>query len=252
MADVKNSKQELVKLMKEFLRIAPDLYLPAISIDPVVFSYHNGKLNVLVVRFAGSSGFGLPGGFVKKNEDIDAAALRILQEMTGINNIYLEQFYTSGKVSRYDKKVIRNLFIKRGLELPANNWMEQRFVSVCYYALVDAEKVMLKSMPFIEAFKWMDVKKLPRLSYDHNDIIGKAVSRLQSDLDNKLVEFKLMDETFTMKDLQKLYEIVYQRKMVRTNFQRRILNLGVLERLDKKYNGKSHKAPYLYRFARAK
>jgi len=62
----------------------------------------------------------------------------------------------------------------------------------------------------------------------------------------------LMDETFTMKDLQKLYEIVYQKKMVRTNFQRRILNLGVLERLDKKYNGKSHKAPYLYRFARAK
>lgn len=70
------------------------------------------------------------------------------------------------------------------------------------------------------------------------------LSVLQSDLDEKLVGFNLMSETFTMGQLQKLYEAVYQKKFVRTNFQRKILSLNVLERLEKQYNGKSHKAPY--------
>jgi hypothetical protein len=75
---------------------------------------------------------------------------------------------------------------------------------------------------------------------------------LQSDLDEKLVGSNLMGENFTMNELQKLYEAVYQKKFVRTNFQRKMLSLGVLERLEKQYSGKSHKAPYLYRFAENK
>jgi hypothetical protein len=75
---------------------------------------------------------------------------------------------------------------------------------------------------------------------------------LQSDLDQKLVGFNLMGETFTMGELQKLYEAVYQKKLLRTNFQRKMLSLQVLERLDKQYNGKAHKAPYVYRFIKPK
>jgi len=248
MSDAKLTKQEVAKGIKEFLKTAEALYLPGISIDPVIFSFHNNKLNVLAVRIAGSAKFGLPGGFVQKDEDIDDAALRTLREMTGIRDVYLEQFYTSGKARR-NQAVAKDMLKEMGIRLTADNWMSQRFVSICYYALVDAKKIIPEAIPFIEEFKWFDLKKMPKLLYDHNEIVEKAVSCLQSDLDKKLVEFNLLDETFTMKDLQRLYEIIHQRKMVRTNFQRRMLNLGVLERLDKKYNGKSHKAPYLYRFS---
>ena len=88
--------------------------------------------------------------------------------------------------------------------------------------------------------------------FDHPSIIQKALWRLQSDLDDKLVGFNLMSETFTMNALQKLYEAVHQKEFVRTNFQRKMLSLNVLERLEKQYTGKAHKAPYLYRFVENK
>lgn len=78
--------------------------------------------------------------------------------------------------------------------------------------------------------------------------VKKGLKRLRADLDEKLVGFRLMNETFTMADLQKLYEAVFDKKLVRTNFQRKMLSLNVLERLEKHYTGKAHKAPYLYKF----
>lgn len=134
----------------------------------------------------------------------------------------------------------------------SGSWFEQRFISVCYYALVDDTKVNPQPEPFFTEFKWVDVTRLPKLLFDHNLIVKKAISRLQADLDEKLVGFNLMSETFTMNELQKLYEAVHQKKFVRTNFQRKMLSLGVLERLEKQYSGKAHKAPYLYRFAERK
>lgn len=96
----------------------------------------------------------------------------------------------------------------------------------------------------------VDVHNVPELLFEHSFIIEKAKERLQDDLDKKLSQIGkgLMNETFTMGELQKLYEAVYQRGFTRTNFQRRMLNLNIMERLEKKYNGKSHKAPYLYKF----
>ena len=136
--------------------------------------------------------------------------------------------------------------------IPHSNWFAQRFVAVCYYALVDDTKVNPVTEAFFTEVKWFDVNKLPKVLYDHDTIINKALKRLQSDLDEKLVGFNLMSQTFTMNELQKLYEAVYQKKFVRTNFQRKMLSLNVLDRLDKQYNGKSHKAPYLYRFIKPK
>ena len=136
--------------------------------------------------------------------------------------------------------------------IPHSNWFAQRFISVCYYALIDDTKVNPVTDNFFTEFKWFDVNKLPKVLYDHDIIINKALHRLQLDLDEKLVGFNLMSEDFTMAHLQKLYEAVYQKKFVRTNFQRKILSMNVLERLEKHYNGKAHKAPYLYRFAKHK
>lgn len=234
--------------IKAFMRTAPLEYLPGISLDTVIFGFHNEKLKVLLLRFADTSYFSLAGGFIKKTEDIDIAALRILQERTGLKDIYLEQFYTSGSLKRFSDTIAQEVLEKMIGAFPNKNWFTQRFISVCYYALVDDTKVSPVTEPFFTEFKWFDVNKLPKLLYDHEVVIGKALKRLQADLDEKLVGSNLLEETFTMQQLQKLYEAVYQKKFVRTNFQRKMLSMNVLERLEKQYSGGSHKAPYLYRF----
>jgi ADP-ribose pyrophosphatase YjhB (NUDIX family) len=244
--------KELKKGIKRFLETAPDIYMAGVSVDTVIFGFHNDKLKVLLLRFGNTPYFVLPGGYVKKEENLDDAALRILQERTGLKNIYLEQFYTAGNTSRSREEVAIELTHKMIGTIPNSNWFAQRFVSVCYYALIDDAKVNPITEVFFTEVKWFDVNKLPKTLYEHDAIIAKALKRLQADLDEKLAGSNLLSETFTMQQLQKLYEAVYQKKFVRTNFQRKILSMNVLERLEKQYGGGAHKAPYLYRFAENK
>jgi 8-oxo-dGTP diphosphatase len=253
MSHIKNlSDQELAIELKRFIENAPKIYLPSVSIDTVIFSFHDDQLKVLLLRFGDTRYFMLPGGYIEKHENLDDAALRILKERTGMENIYLEQFYTSGNNARNKEGILLETLKELAGDLPPDNWYEQRFISVCYYALVDETKVNPKQDPFFLEYKWFDINKLPKLLFDHNLIIEKALSRLQADLDQKLVGFNLLNETFTMGELQKLYEAVYQKQLDRTSFHRKMLSLNVLERLEKQYNGKSHKAPFLYRFIESK
>jgi ADP-ribose pyrophosphatase YjhB (NUDIX family) len=132
---------ELKKITKQFLETAPDIYMPGLSVDTVIFGFHDDKLKVLLSYVGDPPYFGLPGGFVRKDEDLDDAALRILQERTGFENIYLEQFYTSGRKDRSNEKLMKELIEQVIGKAPGINWFRQRFVSVCYYALIDDTKV---------------------------------------------------------------------------------------------------------------
>ncbi|WP_336517977.1 NUDIX hydrolase [Pollutibacter soli] len=245
---VSNGDMELRQALQNFASTAADIYLPGISIDTIIFGSHRGKLKILLLRFGDADTYSLPAGYIEKKEDIDDAAIRILHERTGLSKIFLEQFYVSGKSDRIPKQIFSEVFKNLNLTLPANNWFSQRFISVCYYALVDFEAAQIKTETIFSEIKWFDVKKLPPLLFDHHEIIKKALKRLQADLDHKLQESTLLPEPFTMAELQKLYEAVFQKKFVRTNFQRKLLATGRLERLEKKYSGKAHKAPYLYKF----
>lgn len=229
-----------------------DIYLPYLSVNTVLFSYHNDRLNVLLLKFGSTNYFMLPGGFIKKNEDVDQAALRCLKERTGLENIFLEQFYVAGKASRSTDKILQKELQNLGYQV-SGDWLNQRKVSVCYYALVNENKINpVITERFISEHKWMDVHEVPKLMFDHNSIIKKAVSRLQTEMDEKIISHNLLNEPFTMPELQNLYEAVYQKKFTRSNFQRKMLGLDVLERLGKKYEGKANKAPYLYRVIKSK
>lgn len=244
-----SNKEYRIKV-KEHLKYALESHLPNIAVNTVIFSFHEKRLNILLLKFADTPHFMLPGGLVMKDEDIDDAAMRNLKDRTDLENIYLEQFYTTGK-AKYNSEDIINVFSKQLGDKMVENWLNQRFIRICYYALVDEDKLKPTTKDlFVNEHKWVDAFEHPKLLFNHNIIVEKAISKLQDDLDKKLVEIgeNLMDETFTMGELQKLYEAVFQREFTRTNFQRKMLSLNILERLEKKYSGKSHKAPYLYRF----
>src|SRR5215475_11252594 len=119
-------KDELRQMTVQFLETAPDIYLPALSVDTVIFGFHNAKLKVLLSAIGDAPYYSLPGGFVRKDEDLDDAALRILQERTGFENIYLEQFYTSGKKDRSNGKLMKDLIEKAVGKMPENSWFMQR------------------------------------------------------------------------------------------------------------------------------
>lgn len=232
--------------IKTFLDKGPE-YLPGVSVDCVIFGFHENQLKVLLLEFKHTKAFALPGGFVFKEESTDEAATRILWERTGVKDIYLEQFHTFGEQNRGNWDVHKATMATHGFELQADHWLLQRFISIGYYALVDFSKVQPTPDIFSDLGDWYDIHQIPALILDHNQIVAKALETLRLMLDHKLVGFNLLSETFTMNELQSLYETILDKKLLRANFQRKMLSLGILERIEKKFSGKAHKPPYVYR-----
>ncbi|CCH51249.1 NUDIX hydrolase [Fibrisoma limi BUZ 3] len=233
--------------MNKFLSSEQD-WLPSLSVDCVIFGFHENELKVLLLTFRHTDLLALPGGLVHRQEDVDDAAKRILAERTGLADIYLEQFHTFGQLGRGSDQFGRKIAKANGIDLPPDHWFTRRFVSVGYYALVDFSRVIPSPDVFSESIDWYDVRELPPLVLDHSLIVQKALDTLRLMLDHRLIGFNLLPEMFTMGELQRLYETILGKKLLRTNFQRKMLSLEILERLDKKWTGGAHKAPYLYRF----
>jgi 8-oxo-dGTP diphosphatase len=224
-------------------------WLPGISVDCVIFGFHENSLKVLLLKFKKTPVWALAGGFVGPEEDVDQAAQRILAERTGLSDIFLEQFYTFGDLARNYRAVDEHRDVNNAMGGSPSKieWVDQRFITIGYYALVDYSKVVVNPGGVSDASEWMDVAALPKLFLDHNRIVLKALESLRRNLDEKLVAFELLGDTFTMSDLQMVYETILGKRLVRTNFQRKILSLDILVRIEKKYTGGAHKAPYLYR-----
>lgn len=224
-------------------------FLPSLAIDTVIFGFHEGQLKILLLEYKNTNWLALPGGFVRETENLNDAARRVLAERTSLQGIYLEQFYTFGDLDRYDPTPLRAIMSAHGLNYSDHHWLLRRFVSVGYYALVDFTKAVPVPDLLADRCDWYDLANLPPLMQDHQKIVQKALDTLRIELDRKLIGFNLLSETFTMADLQRLYETILGQKLHRSGFQRKMLSLEILERLDKQYSGGAHKAPYLYRFA---
>ena len=235
-----------------------DNYIAHLSIDCVIFGYRDQALNVLISKFKlGKDRWSLPGGYVLKTEGIDTAAGRILRERTGLNHIYLEQFRVFGDENRIVTSKYRELVrddlrqVGQGrFDEEAIDWITSRFVCIGYYALVDMDKVQPQPGEFDEYLEWRSVNDLPEMIHDHQEILTTALDALRQHLDQKLIGFNLLPETFTIREVQELYEAVYNKSFPINNFQKKMMDLNVLERLHKKYTGASNTAPYLFRFKR--
>lgn len=231
-------------------------FINQLSIDCVIFGYKERELKVLVPKINLSKDlWALPGGFIQQDESIDEAAQRILQERTGLIDIFLEQYRVFGQTERTNKEVFDEFSLIKNELLEQHpfsksdiTWLSKRFVSIGYYALVDINKVNPQTGNFDESVDWYNIKDLPKMIMDHNEMVTYALETLRQNLDNKLIGFNLLPETFTMKEVQELYEAIYDKPFARNNFQKKILDMNVLERLEKKFTGAANKAPYLYKF----
>jgi hypothetical protein len=179
---------------------------------------------------------------VKRDESLEASARRVLQERTGLENIFLRQFQAFGDPNREKNK--RTVTPVGSVK----SWITDRFITIGYWALVEFSKVTPRPDWLSDECKWWDLDSIPKLIYDHNIIVTKALEALRTSLNDHPVGYTLLPEKFTMPDLQRLYETILGTSLDRRNFQKKMLASNVLERLPERKTGGAHKAPFLYRF----
>lgn len=202
---------------------------PSVTIDIIIFALRSNDLQVLLVKrgrppFEGM--WAIPGGFVGIDESLEEAALRELDEETGVRDVYLEQLYTFGEVDRDP----------RG-----------RTITVAYFALAPAKSVRLRAGDDAADVRWWSVYDLPLLAFDHTDILAYALQRLRYKLEYTAVGFELLPETFTLSELQAAYEVVLGEELDKRNFRRKILSAEIIEEIGEYRTGEGRPAK-LYHF----
>jgi 8-oxo-dGTP diphosphatase len=209
-----------------------DFPRPALTVDVIVFAFHENRLQVLLVRrnlepFKGR--WALPGGFVQMDEDLHVSALRELGEETGVDDVYLEQLYTLGDPDRDPRT---------------------RTVTVAYFALMSADQyaaARLEPATDVDDVRWWSIYDLPDLAFDHARILQYALQRLRWKLEWTGLGFLLLPAEFTLGELQRIYETVLNEALDKRNFRRKILDLGIIEETGNLYKG-DHRPAKLYRF----
>lgn len=202
---------------------------PAVTTDVVVFTIRDQRLQLLLVKRAGEpfkGSWALPGGFLDIDEDLENCAKRELEEETGVSGLYLEQLYTFGKPDRDPR---------------------ERIISVTYYALFPSDKVELRASSDAEDAAWFPLDELPELAFDHTEIIELAHQRLVAKLNYSTIAFQFMPESFTLSELQSVYEILRNEPLDKRNFRKWIATLDQIEETgDQRRNGK-HRPAKVYR-----
>lgn len=205
-----------------------------IAADAVIFTVHEGELQVLLIQMKKKPYMGawaVPGGIIDQNETTEEAARRILREQTGVGEAYLEQLGT------FDDPLRDKL---------------GRVVSVAYYALVSSEGVLLKTTEKYGDVRWWPVRKLPSLAYDHKDVVKDATSRIRAKIGYANVAWSLLPKQFPISQLRETYEIILGHEIDKRNFRKKILSLGLIEEIGKKSEGGAHRPAELYRFRNRK
>jgi len=167
----------------------------------------------------------LPGDLVYPYEDLDSAASRVLKDLTSLTEIPIRQVHTFGKVDRH----------------PLG-----RVITVAYLALV--ETTDLKPLPssWAKQTKWHSLKKIPKLAFDHRDILDESLEELKIMVASEPVWSKVLPEKFTLSQLQRFYETVLQKKFDKGNFRKKIKEMKFLMRLDEVQSNVSHRPSALY------
>ncbi|NJN26293.1 MAG: NUDIX hydrolase [Cyclobacteriaceae bacterium] len=224
---------------------------PNISVDCVIFGFDFEKLNVLLVertylhpetKEVIFSDYTLAGNHVYVDENLVDAAKRVLNNLTGLDNIYLEQFYAPEDPGRLLKKNDQ-LWLKKEGKNP-----EERVVSVCYFSLLNCKEVSIQKKD--RNVDWHPISEIRNLGFDHDIILAQALKSLQVKLQNEPIGYEMLPLKFTLSQLQKLYEVVFDMEFDKRNFRKKVSKMKYLIQLDEKQKGVSHKPARYYIFSR--
>ena len=202
-----------------------------ITVDVVILTLKNNAIQVLLVKrlnepFKGK--WAIPGGYIRLSENLDEAAVRILKEKTNVDNIYLEQLYTFGDPNRHPNS---------------------RVITCAYFALVRAGDLNVVTTDELE---WFKVSNLPPLAFDHKEIIEYSMKRTRERLEICPVAYQLLNEKFSLTEMQKAYELVMCKQLDKRNFRKKAVTTEGLVELDEYTKSSSKRPARLYKFENIK
>lgn len=200
-----------------------------ISVDCIIFGFYEGELSLLLLKrnFEPAMGeWSLMGGFVQENESVDDAAKRVLANLTGLDNVYMEQVETFGAVNRDPG---------------------ERVISVAYYALINTNEYNHKLVKEHNAF-WVNINEIPPLIFDHQQMVEKARELMKQKVSVEPIGFNLLPKLFTLTQLQSLYEAIYGETMDKRNFRKRVNDMNFVEKTDKMDKVRSKRGAALFKF----
>ena len=219
---------------------------PRISADCVIFGFDFNQLRVLLIERSAvenvPSMMALPGDLIYEEENIDTAASRVLKELTGLEEIYLEQVGAFGDPNRLNKKNDQ-LWLKAVRQDP-----DARVITIAYYSLVNLDNYSPQASSFAKSATWMLVDDIQELAFDHAEIVKAALKKLKDKIITQPIGFNLLPEKFTLSQLHRLYESILGRDLDKRNFRRKMLKLKLVESLDEKQEGVPHKPSQYFKF----
>jgi len=202
-----------------------------VAVDSIIFGFdeEGRELKVLLLKrnFQPAKGeWSLMGGFLKSNEGVDEAAKRILNQLTGLSDVYMEQLYAFGELDRDPGA---------------------RIISVAYFALI---KINASDLELVKnhGATWIPISSMPALIFDHSAMVARALKKLQIRARTQPIGFELLPDKFTIPQLQALYEAIYNKSLDKRNFRRKLLSMDLLEKLEEKEKESSRKGAWYYRF----
>jgi len=201
---------------------------PAVTTDIVIFTIRGQQLELLLIRRADEPFKGcwaLPGGFIEIDEDLEHCALRELEEETGVTGVYLEQLYTFGAPGRDPR---------------------ERVISVAWYALVPPDRMNIRAASDAREVAWFEVRQLPLLAFDHQDIVALAHQRLSAKLNYSTIALQFMPEKFTLSELQQVYESILGTGLDKRNFRKRVTALGCVKETGEYRRNGNHRPARLF------
>ena len=222
---------------------------PNVSVDCVIFGFDGEKLKVLLIDRGhilnepnSDPIYALPGNLIRDDETLDDAANRVLRELTGLTDIYLEQFGSFGDPDRLTK-ADDHAWLKSIRAQP-----DARVITVAYYSLIRADHYEIHASGFAKEAFWHEIENLPNLGFNHSKIIATALEELKFKSKYQPLGFELLPEKFTLGQLQKLYEAILNTELDKRNFRRKILKMSFLIPLNEKQVGVPHKPARYYKF----
>ncbi|MBA3541210.1 MAG: NUDIX hydrolase [Deltaproteobacteria bacterium] len=206
----------------------------ALTVDCVVFGLDETDLKVLLIQrklAPFQHAWALPGGFMHIDETLDEAARRELAEEANVTDVYLEQLYTFSTLDRDPR---------------------ERIVTVAYFALAKLSDHRIRAATDAMGVGWFALDDLPKLAFDHSEILERAQERLRGKVRYAPVGFELLPQRFSLTQLQRLYEIILGKDLDKRNFRKKILAMDLLVETDEVETGVRHRAARLYKFDRRK
>lgn len=200
-----------------------------VAVDCIIFGFDEEGLKLLLMKRGlepCKGGWSLMGGFLRKDENLDQAAERVLKECTGLEKVYMEQLMTFSEVDRDPGA---------------------RVVSAAYFALMDIRNYDKEAVSSYNAV-WLRLEEVPELIFDHNVMVEKALGRLRRRATNCPVGFNLLPQEFTLPSLQQLYEAIFGCQIDKRNFRKKIHSMNILVNTGKKDYSTSKKGAYLFSF----